>query len=106
MHLGTNNFQVCITPILKFISVLLKLQGSRATHKHWPIEKIFGTDFFHNWNRLEGCQDIVSDFYFLSHTNMYVCLYVFTLASARMQLDSYWATGAKGLKSRWYKLGL
>jgi len=65
MHLGTNNFQVCITPISKFISALLKLQGSRATPKHWPIEKIFGIDFFlHNWNRLEGCHDIVSDFYF------------------------------------------
>jgi len=46
MHLGTNNLHVCITPILKFISVLWKLQGSRATHKHCPIEKIFGTDFF------------------------------------------------------------
>ena len=44
MHLGTNNFQVCT--ILKFISVLLKPQGSRATPKKWPIEKIFGTDFF------------------------------------------------------------
>jgi len=65
MHLGTNNFQVCTTLILKFIFVLLKLQGSKATPKHWPIEKIFGTDFFlHNWNRLEGCHDIVSDFYF------------------------------------------
>src|SRR6218665_1722051 len=31
MHLGTNKFQVCVTPILKSISVLLKLQGSRAT---------------------------------------------------------------------------
>ena len=46
MHLGTHNFQVCITPILKFISVLLKLQGSRATPKPGSIKKIFGTDFF------------------------------------------------------------
>jgi len=46
MHLGTNNFQVCIRPILKFTSVLLKLQGSRATPKHWAIENSFGIDFF------------------------------------------------------------
>ena len=76
MHLGTNNFQVCITSILKFISVLLKLQGSRATPKYWPIEKIFGTDLFlHNWNRLEGCHDIVLDFYFLGHTSMYYVIF-------------------------------
>src|SRR6218665_305903 len=67
MHLDANNFQVCIAPILKFISVLLKLQGSRATPKHWPIEKIFGTDFFlHNW---KGATTSFQTFIFLGHTN-------------------------------------
>src|SRR6218665_2417971 len=73
MHLGTNNFQVFITRILKFISVLLKLQGSRATPKHWSIEKIFGTDFFFTIGT-----DIVSDFYFLGHTNIYIYIYIYT----------------------------
>src|SRR6218665_116832 len=70
MHLGTNSFQVCIAPILKFISVLLKLQGSRAIPKHWPIEKIFGTDFFlHNW---KGSTTSFQTFILY----IYICVYV------------------------------
>ena len=77
MQLGTNNFQAWITPISKFISVLLNLQGSRATPKQRPIEKIVGTDFFlHNWNRFEGCHNSVSGFYFYCAALIYMYILI------------------------------
>src|SRR6218665_41077 len=77
MHLGTNNFQVCITSILTFISVLLKPQALRATPKYWPIEKIFGTDFFFiigtDW---KGATTAFQTIIFVGHTNVHVCMCV------------------------------
>src|SRR6218665_823895 len=62
---------------------IMKTSGARATPKHWPIEKIFGRDFFlHNWNRLEGCHDIVSDFYFFGpHYWAYYHLVEYTITN-------------------------
>src|SRR6218665_4145366 len=56
--------------MLKFIAVLLKLQGSRATPKHWPIEKILAQIFFFiigtDW---KGATTLFQTFIFLGHTN-------------------------------------
>src|SRR6218665_3250200 len=73
MHLGTNKFQVCITSILKFISVLLKVHGSRAPLNMGQLKRFLAQIFFliigTDW---KVATTSFQTFIFWGHTNRYI----------------------------------
>src|SRR6218665_565565 len=77
MHLGTESFQFCITPILKFISVLLQLQSSRATPplNIGQLKRFLAQIFIFITGKDRGnATRLFQTFSFLGHTNLRVVL--------------------------------